>query len=127
MKIRTIYLLLVFYLLSSGCEKIDLGKPFDSKIGNTYYINPDLTFSIDSINDSRCPENLMCFWAGDVNLYLNINYSNTHIDTTMYLRNTTRNPIKIGDYSFKVLEVNPISGGTTTSKDVTIKMIITKY
>jgi AAA+ superfamily predicted ATPase len=44
----------------------------------------------------------------------------------MYLRNTSRNPIQIADYTFKVVDVNPISGGTTTSKDVTIKMLVTK-
>jgi len=45
----------------------------------------------------------------------------------MYLFNTSRNPIQIGDYSFKILEVNPlIGGGLSTSRDVIVKMIITR-
>ena len=128
MRTKTIYFLFIFTLIFSGCEKIELGKAFDCKIGNTYKVTPDLSFKIYSLNDSRCPENAECIWAGDVYLYLNINHSKTQIDTTMYLRNISRNPIQIGDYSFKVLEVNPlISGGLSTSKDFTIKMIITKY
>jgi hypothetical protein len=126
MKTKTIYFLLGFFLISSGCEKKGLWKELDCSIGNSYQVTHDLSFSINSINDSRCPEGAMCFWAGDVYLYINIFHSNTETDTTMYLRNTSRNPIQIADYTFKVVDVNPISGGTTTSKDVTIKMRVTK-
>ena len=127
MKIKTICILLTIFFIFSGCEKTELGKELDCTIGNTYRVTHDLSFSINSVNDSRCPANAECIWAGDVYLYLNINHSNTQIDTTMYLRNTSRNPIQIGDYSLKVLEVNPlIGGGLTTSKDITIKMMITK-
>ena len=127
MKIKTIYILLVIFLIFSACEKTELGKELNCTIGHAYRVTPDLSFSIDSINDSRCPPNALCFWAGEVYLYLNINHNKSQIDTTMYLLNTSRNPIQIGDYSFKVLEVNPlVGGGLSTSKDITIKMIITK-
>lgn len=38
------------------------------KVATKYKINNDLTFSIDSINDYRCPRDLECFWSGDVHL-----------------------------------------------------------
>ena len=128
MKIKTIYILLIIFLIFSACEKTELGKELDCTIGSTYKVTHDLSFSIDSVNDSRCPPNAMCFWAGEVYLYLDINHNNSLIDTTMYLLNASRNPIQIGDYTFKVLGVNPLAGGgLSTSKDITIKMIITKH
>jgi hypothetical protein len=127
MKIKTISLLLIIFLIFSACEKTELGKELDCTIGSTYKVTHDLSFSIDSVNDSRCPPNALCFWAGEVYLYLDINHNNSRIDTTMYLLNTSKNPIQIGDYSFKVLGVNPlVGGGLSTSKDIIIKMIITK-
>jgi hypothetical protein len=127
MKLRNIFVLLACFMIFSGCEKTELGKKLDCKIGNTYKITDDLSFLIYSLNDSRCPPNADCFAAGDVYINLNIYHSNTQIDTTMYLRDTSRNPIQIGDYAFKVLDVSPLLGnGLSTSKEFTIKMIVTK-
>jgi hypothetical protein len=127
MKLKTFFILFVIFLIFSGCEKTELGKELNCTIGTTYRVTHDLSFTIDSLNDSRCPPGAMCFWAGDVYLYIDINHFNSKIDTTMYLLNTGRNPMQIGDYSFKVLEVNPlVGGGLTTSKDFTIKMVVTK-
>lgn len=127
MKIRTVFILFVMFLVFSRCEKTELGKELKCTIGNTYDVTHNLSFSIDSINDSRCPPGAMCFWAGEVYLYLDIKHYKSQIDTTMYLLDTSRNPIQIGDYSFKVLEVFPFAGGgLSTSKDITVKMIITK-
>jgi len=127
MKIKTFFILVIIFLVFSRCEKTELGKELNCTIGNTYKVTHDLSFSIDSVNDSRCPPGAMCFWAGDVYLYLDINHYKSQIDTTMYLFSPSRNPIQVGGYNFKVLEVNPlIGGGLSTSKDVTVKMIITK-
>jgi hypothetical protein len=127
MNIKTSFILLLIITVFSMCNKTELGKELNCTIGNSYKITRDVSFSIDSVNDSRCPPGAMCFWEGEVYLYLDINYHNTQIDTTMYLLNQSRNPIQIGDYSFKVLEVNPFAGGgLSTSKDITIKMVITK-
>jgi hypothetical protein len=127
MKIKIFFILLAIFLIFSRCHKTELGKELNCIIGHTYKVTQDLSFSIDSLNDSRCPPGAMCFWVGEVYLYLDINHNNSRIDTSMYLLNTSRNPIHIGDFSFKVLEVNPlVGGGLSTSKDITIKMIITK-
>jgi hypothetical protein len=54
----------------SRCEKTELRKELNCTIGNTYKVTHDLSFSIDSLNDSRCPLGPVCFWSGDVYLYL---------------------------------------------------------
>ena len=95
-------------------------------MGITYRVTNDLSFKINSLNDSRCAENMMCFWAGECHLDFSINLNNAIIDTVLYLNPTRENPYQFGDYNFSVLDVRPISAGTTSSKDIIIKMLITK-
>jgi hypothetical protein len=123
-------LILIFLVIIvfSGCEKFELGEPYDCKIGTKYKVTSDITFSIDSIIDSRCPRDMLCFWSGDVILYFNIDQNNTHIDTAIYLYNSNRNPIQLEDYKWEVLEVNPWrrSDQNISQKDYRIKLLIEK-
>jgi hypothetical protein len=125
MKTKLFYILLTMTLFSSGCEKIELGKAFDCHMGNHYKVTNDLSFVIDSLNDSRCPENMVCGWPGCVYLFFNINLDNNNIDTILYEDPTGGGFYQFSEYKFSVLKVKPISIGTTTSKDITITMLIT--
>jgi hypothetical protein len=124
MKTKTILLFLIIFCIS-GCEKIELGKVFDCHMGKNYKVTGDLSFAIDSLNDSRCPENMICNWPGGVYLFFNINLEDNNIDTILYEDPTGGGFCQFGEYEFSVLKVKPISTGTTTSKDITITMIIT--
>ena len=126
MQHKCIYVLLTFVFLFSSCDKIDLGKPFDCQIGTTYLVTPDLSFTINRINDSRCPENATCVWAGEVHLFVNIIYANSKTDTILYQDPQQKWPYRFGDYNFSVLDVQPISAGDSESRDIKIKMIITR-
>ena len=119
----TIILLLII-LCFSGCEKIKLGKEFKCNMGINYKVTNDLSFIINSLNDSRCPEDAVCAWAGEVHIFISINLSNDIIDTVFYQDPTASHPIQFGKYGFSLIDVQPISIGTTTSKDITIWMII---
>ena len=116
------------FILITGCEKLEIGEPFDCKIGTKYRINGGLSFTIDSLNDYRCPANLICIWSGDVDLYFNINQNFKHIDTLIYFYTRNRNPFQIGDYTWRVLEINPLgkSNELIDPKDYKIKMILLK-
>jgi hypothetical protein len=127
MRTKISLFLLALPLLFSGCEKIELGKEFDCHMGTNYKVTNDLAFIINSLNDSRCPENMVCGWAGEVHLNFNINLKGDNIDTVLYLNPTGLPPNpQIGGYEFAVYKVEPISIGTQTSKDITIKMVISK-
>jgi hypothetical protein len=127
MRPKISFLLLALPLLFLGCEKIELGKAFDCHMGTNYKVTNDLSFIINSLNDSRCPENMVCAWAGEVYLNFNINLRGNNIDTVLYLNPTGLPPnAQIGEYEFAVYKVEPISAGTRTSKDITIKMVISK-
>ena len=114
------------FLLFSGCEKIQIGEPFNCRIGTKYLLENNIIFSIDSISDYRCPKDVVCIWSGDVDLFFDINVNLVNTDTIIRLYRN--NPIDIGNYNWKVLEVNPLLnvGQIIDQKDYRIKLLIQK-
>ena len=125
-KIQSIILIFTALIMLSGCEKIQLGEPYDCRVGTKYLLDNNLIFSIDSIRDYRCPKDVICIWGGDVDLYFNININLTKIDTLIRLYRN--NPIETGDYTWKVLEVDPLpkADQAIDQKDYMIKLIVQK-
>ena len=111
-----------------GCEKAEIGRSFDSIVNDKLRVDANLAFSIDSVKDYRCPSDVICIWAGDVDIHIKFYRAFGHIDTIMNLYNPDRNPISVDGYSFKVNEVNPVpvSNMIIPQKDFKINMTITK-
>ncbi len=120
----TIAFLMLF--LAAGCEKVQVGEPFTCRTGQNYFVESNVMFSIDSISDYRCPEDLICIWGGDVDLFFTINENLMRTDTVIQLNRN--NPVDIGDYSWKVLEVNPLhrTDRETRQRDYRIELLIEK-
>jgi hypothetical protein len=125
---KTILILLLIIAGFISCEKIETGKEFNLKIGEKHYIGLNLSFTLDSIREYRCPTGLLCFWAGDVDLFFSINKPFQKINKMTNLYNSEKNPFTAGGYTWKVLEVNPYPKANVPvdPKDIRIKMIITK-
>ena len=123
--------ILFLLLITSGivsCEKIETGKPFNLRAEEKRYIDLSLSFTLDSIRDYRCPKGLLCFWAGDVDLFFTIYTPGKKIDVFANLYNSERNPFTAGGYTWKILEVNPFPEFNipVDPKDIRVKMIITR-
>ncbi|MCX6334915.1 MAG: hypothetical protein NT092_11535 [Bacteroidia bacterium] len=125
MKARTLLLLIILFSIS-GCEKIKLGETFKCHPGITYHVTSDLSFKITDVHDSRCPEDMICIWAGECHLDFTIKLADNIIDTLLYMNPVVENPYIFGNYNFSVLDVRPINGASSL-KDITIKMLITDY
>lgn len=112
-------------LLAAGCEKVQVGEPFTCRVGQKYFVESNLMFSFDSISDYRCPEDVICIWGGDVDLFFTINENLMRTDTVIRLYRN--NPVEIGDYSWKVLDVSPLprTDRETRQRDYRIDMLIT--
>lgn len=125
-KIQSTILIFTTLIMLSGCEKIQLGEPYDCRIGTKYLLDNNLIFSIDSIRDYRCPKDVICIWGGDVDLYFIININLTKIDTLIRLYRN--NPIETGNYTWKVLEVVPLlkADQMIDQKDYKIKLLVKK-
>jgi hypothetical protein len=128
-------LILISFILTVQCEKnnsvpekVVLGNPSDCKIGQQYFLNGGLSFSIDSISDYRCPQNVECVWSGDVDLLFNINLNSLHVDTLMHVITRRNNPFKILGYTWEVLEVSPLLnyGQNISQLDYNIKILVQK-
>ncbi|WP_035560834.1 hypothetical protein [Hymenobacter sp. IS2118] len=73
----------------TGCQKDDsaaprIDAPFDQQVTlrpqqSGAFPNqrkPELTITVDKISDSRCPEDVMCVWAGEVETTLTVRDEN---------------------------------------------------
>jgi hypothetical protein len=116
-------------LLFPACQKTELGKEIYFHVGENQKITSNLSLTVDSIWDSRCPTGMECIWSGDVALFFNITHSHRQIDTLFSCYpNPNVVPLDITGYKWKVLEVNPYpdNSNSTNSKDFFIKMVITE-
>jgi len=118
-------LLLLSIITAAGCDKIVPGEPFDCKVDTKYILTPTLSFTIDSINDYRCPKDVVCIWGGDVDIFVSIKQNLTDIDTVL---NLSGSPFIIGDYIWSILEVNPLRNHdqVVDQSDYRVKVLIQK-
>ena len=119
------YFLILSLLIAAACDKIELGTPFECKVDTKYILTPTLAFTIDSLNDYRCPRDVVCIWGGDVDIFLNIRFNLNNIDTVL---NLSGGPIILGDYSWDVQEVTPWRNHDqiVDQNDYRVKVIIQK-
>jgi len=125
-KLNLTVMLVVMVIFFSSCEELELGEEITVKTGTKYNISWNLSFNIDSINEYRCPIGVMCFWAGDVDLYFNFNNGDTY--DTLNLNNHRTNPYYISGYTIEILDVNPYPelDKVIDPEDITINLRVTK-
>ncbi len=99
----TLIAILLATILATSCEKIELGEEIEVKLGETYKISWNLSFEVDSINDYRCPIDVVCIWPGDVDLYFDFGSK----EEILNLNNRDNNPFFIKEYSIEILNVEP--------------------
>jgi len=120
-------LLFLASVLICSCERIDTGSEITVSLNQKYRVSWDLAFTIDSINEYRCPSDLICIWGGDVDLFFRFGTGKNSTEM-INLNNDDTNPLNISGYSFEVIDVLPYprSDIITEPGDVTVKLIITK-
>ncbi len=120
-------LLVVIFLVLTGCTKYEsnpdfLSGPVECFLGKEYSVTSNLSFTIDSIRDYRCPQDVVCIWAGDVDIFFSVNNKGNHIDTTMQYYKQLNNPLRIGAHMLKVTGITPVpqSGSWRRRTKVTV-------
>ena len=80
-------------------EEIVLEKDeYSVSQGETININEELSITLTNVDDSRCPEDVECFWQGELAYSLVINDNNYKLSTVL---NKT---VISGDYMFVISE-----------------------
>ncbi|MBK3518484.1 hypothetical protein [Carboxylicivirga marina] len=104
---KSLPLLIFFISTAMSCEKEDIEPLNQYRIGVEYSITPDLSFTVENIGDSRCPEGVVCVWEGDVHMDFIIIEGGNTIDTTMNLNYHRNYPSVFGGYTFEIQNVIP--------------------
>lgn len=126
---KTIIILsLMLTFAFSGCNKEEASKPFTLeskfKIDQVFHItdNP-LQFTIAEINDSRCPSDVVCVWAGQAEVKIIVK---SPVQGTIVLNTFNHETDTLGAYVFQLVEVSPYPISTKTialdEYEVTLKI-----
>jgi len=129
---KTIYLFLALIAISFiSCEKETVPDSFSFGLENDFKINGEyhsadnsLKFKITEINDSRCPSDVVCIWAGKTDVKIEVE---SPVTGTIVL-STYDNPVDtVGNFSFKIIDVLPYPISTKAIQledyNVTLKIV----
>lgn len=130
--------LVVGTILFSACksnettptDSLSLGLHQSGRLGS------DVVVRVDSIQDSRCPVNVVCVWAGQakVNLSLKKDSDSTAVRLSLGADpgSTNKRPdsttVSLKSETYKVIlrEVNPFPGTTSSTQPQTAVVQVTK-
>ena len=109
------------------CARI--GEEFDLQLSETAYIaDTRLTIRADSVpEDSRCPENAVCVWAGNARVSLTLrdgpNTGAAELNTTLEPHAVTR-----WGYAVRLVDVrpNPRAGQRIAAETYVIRLVVTR-
>ena len=119
--------LLVITLMGCGEEtanvSINLDESFVLGEGETGIMSdPAISVIIDSVNDSRCPDDVQCIWEGEAKVKFRFQRGDDLvIDSLSTFNGVTRN---IDGLMIELLEVTPYPTLNNQKKDKTIRLII---
>jgi len=114
MRIKAIILVLPLVLLLGGCpntKSFKMDKAFTTTIGQTRY-NQDhkLGIVLDKIEaDSRCPVDVNCAWAGEVNVRAEIYWNDLTTKRTLNFGGIRLDDDKVQfqKFNIQIIEVKP--------------------
>jgi hypothetical protein len=128
------YILIFFLFAGMGCEEtvIDptftIGKESSFRINQLYTSSDGIyTLQISDIGDSRCPDGVMCVWAGEVSLKgeWTANKTPTAIELHTVIKDMEKQP---EGFSIQIVDAKPYPkiGNESNPKDLVITLLIKK-
>lgn len=108
---------------------VRIGEPFAIRIGETAYVaDTPLSIRANAVpEDSRCPRDAVCVWAGNARVALTVrdgpNAGDVELNSMLEPRATTR-----GAYRVELTDVEPVpvAGQPTPAKDYVIRLVATR-
>lgn len=133
-KLSVLKYLLVFILFAGmGCEETVLEPVFTVGKVSTFRINQlytsadgQNTLLIKEISDSRCPEGVVCIWAGEVTA--KGEWTENNNKSTFEIHSVTDQQKQPDGYTMKIVDAQPYPKYGTDSKpeDLAISLLIQK-
>jgi len=134
--LKSIFLLSISLLLigcsdtSTNYDEVELGKEFEIKVGDSAIITQyGVVIKFKTVEeDSRCPIDVLCVWAGNATVVLEL--KNSVGDTLTSDLNTSLEPkeVKFSDLTIllKSLAPYPILDTVINPKDYTATLLVKK-
>jgi hypothetical protein len=129
---KTIYFFLALTFISFiSCDNETVPDSFSFGLNNDFKLNGEyhsvdnsLQFTITEINDSRCPSDVQCIWAGKADVKIKVE---SPVFGVITLSTLDKLVDTIGNYSFTLVDVAPYPISTKTIKleeyKVTLKIV----
>jgi hypothetical protein len=104
---------------------VKLGEPFWLGVGHTAHIEgEDLSLTFKGVvNDSRCPPNVQCIWAGEVQLVVD-GRKKEHRDSLLFKVGPAGDVVEFDEYLIAIVSVEPPrpEQGTLEESDYRIEL-----
>lgn len=128
---------LLLPLLLQGCSAspssagASLNQPIDLRAGVPVQIEPaHLSISLVEVRDSRCPADVVCVWAGEVTVILDVSQNGEPLEPLELTASPGDNaiPQTIDGYAFVLQEVKPYPRSDTpiASEDYTATVTVSE-
>jgi hypothetical protein len=131
----TIKYLMVFFLFAGmGCEENIIEPAFTVGNESTFRVNHfytstdgQYTLKITEISDSRCPEGVVCVWAGEVSVKgeFTVNQNKSAFELHSVMKNQQIEP---EGYTMQIIDAKPYPkyGDDSKPEDLAITLLIQK-
>jgi hypothetical protein len=110
-----------------------LGNQFNLKVDQTITVKPDniIVKFLSVTEDSRCPSDVVCVWAGQVSILINVTKNGENlgdITLTLGVSNPDLAVKNVSGYNVKVVAVNPypISTHKIEPSEYIVTLIVSK-
>jgi hypothetical protein len=117
--------LLIIGCNSSGPTEVRVGEQFQLKYDQSVKLNQaGLTITFKALGeDSRCPEGMACFWAGNARVVISVNGSDASLNSYVEPRE-----IFLAGYKTQLLAVHPYPKANQRPRpeDYIITLVVTK-
>ena len=104
----------------AGCgsepSPVPVGQAFELSVAKTQDVGDGLRVTLNGVSeDSRCPTDAVCVWAGNAALQVTVALSATGLSTNGVL-NTSRadEPVRAGSFEVRVSDLRPAPLSTRT-------------
>ena len=134
MKPIYLFITIIAGFLFFSCGKEEISGSFELDTKKSFKINKEyqsdshlLKFKITKVNDSRCPMDVECIWAGKVDVSIEVKSPATGNLVLSTINNIIdKSTDTLGNYSFQLIKVlpYPVSTKTIDLKDYEITLKI---
>lgn len=130
-------LIAIFIFLAFACTKeevssqVNLGESITAEYAKTVEIKDAISLKVSNVEDSRCPKNVQCPWAGLVNVSLNVSDKSASKDIKIeFSAKSSKGEAELNGqkYIFEIKDVTPYpeTTGTVDKSKYKVILVVTK-